>query len=292
MIERTMRTYQLKGMIIHLCHLAGVSKSGYYKWLSNGEYRRESERQDEQDFQLIEHVFLRQNGKAGAQTIRMILENDEGVIMNLKKIRRLMRKYGLVTKVRQTNPYKKMAQATQEHKTCDNLVNREFDQGEPGKILLTDITYLYYGKGHVAYLSAIKDATTHEILAHYVSTSLKMDLVYNTLKNLFENGFEVPLESYFHSDQGFHYTHPEFQKEINEQGFTQSMSRKGNCWDNAPMESFFGHLKDEVDIKSCHTIEELNSLINEYVLNYNISRYQWTLKKMTPNQYRDHLLAA
>lgn len=203
-----------------------------------------------------------------------------------------MRKYGLVTKVRQTNPYKKMAQATQEHKTCDNLVNREFDQGEPGKILLTDITYLYYGKGHVAYLSAIKDATTHEILAHYVSTSLKMDLVYNTLKNLFENGFEVPLESYFHSDQGFHYTHPEFQKEINEQGFTQSMSRKGNCWDNAPMESFFGHLKDEVDIKSCHTIEELNSLINEYVLNYNISRYQWTLKKMTPNQYRDHLLAA
>ncbi|WP_277674222.1 IS3 family transposase, partial [Piscibacillus halophilus] len=60
----------------------------------------------------------------------------------------------------------------------------------------------------------------------------------------------------------------------------------------APMESFFGHLKDEVDIKSCHTIEELNSLINEYVLNYDISRYQWTLKKMTPNQYRDHLLAA
>ncbi|GEN44724.1 transposase [Alkalibacillus haloalkaliphilus] len=269
-----------------------MSKSGYYKWLNNEEYRLKSAQSDAQDLNLIQHIFLIKNKKVGAKSIKMILENDYGVIMNLKKIRRLMNQGGLETKVRQANPYKKMAQATQEHKTCENLVNREFDQGEPGKVLLTDITYLHYGKGHVAYLSAIKDGATNEILAHYVSTSLKMDLVYNTLETLFENGHVVSPECYFHSDQGFHYTHPEFQVQIKEYGFIQSMSRKGNCWDNAPIESFFGHLKDELEIKRCQTIKELKSLINEYILEYNSSRYQWTLKKMTPNQYRDHLLAA
>lgn len=279
-------------MTRYLCDLAEVSKSGYYKWLTNEEQRYDNEKKDEQDLELIEKVFLSKNEKAGARTIKMILENDEDVIMNLKKIRRIMNKFGLITKVRRANPYKKMAKATQEHRSCKNLVDRQFDQHEPGKVLLTDITYLYYDKGHVAYLSAIKDGSTKEILGHYVSSSLKLNLVYRTLDNLSENGFEVPLESYIHSDQGFHYTHPEFQKIVKEMGFRQSMSRRGNCWDNAPIESFFGHLKDEIDIRNCKTIEELNSLINEYVLNYNTSRYQWELKKMTPNQYRDHLLAA
>ncbi|WP_306978519.1 IS3 family transposase [Alkalibacillus salilacus] len=291
-IERTIRMYQLNGLTTHLCQLAGVSKSGYYKWLKNEPARQEAERQDEQAFQLIEDIFLSLNGKAGAQTIRMILENDEGIVMNLKKIRRIMKKYGLITKMRQANPYKKMAQATQEHKTCDNLVNRAFDQDEPGKVLLTDITYLYDGHGNVSYLSAIKDAATHEILAHHVSSSLRMDIVYQTLTHLVENGFEMPPESFFHSDQGFHYTHPIFQQQLKDMGFTQSMSRKGNCWDNAPMESFFGHLKDDIDIKACHTMEEVKTMIHDYIAYYNSSRYQWTLKKMTPNQYRGHLLAA
>lgn len=279
-------------MTEYLCFLAGVSKSGYYKWLANVDNRYLAEKKDEQDLELIERVFLSKNEKAGAKTVKMALENDEGIIMNLKKIRRLMNKFGLVAKVRQASPYKKMAQATQEHKTCANLVNREFDTGEPSKVLLTDITYLYYGKGQVGYLSAIKDGATNEILAHYLSTSLKMELVYHTLDNLVENGFEVPTESYIHSDQGFHYTHPVFQNMVGQMGFIQSMSRRGNCWDNAPIESFFGHLKDEIDIKDCQTIEELRTLISEYILDYNTSRYQWTLKKMTPNQYRDHLLAA
>jgi len=73
---------------------------------------------------------------------------------------------------------------------------------------------------------------------------------------------------------------------------TQSMSRKGNCWDNAPMESFFGHLKDEVNYKECESFEELQKLIGNYIEEYNNDRYQWGLNKMTPAQYRSHLLAA
>ncbi|TDK56318.1 transposase, partial [Bacillus salipaludis] len=73
-------------------------------------------------------------------------------------------------------------------------------------------------------------------------------------------------------------------------GLRQSMSRRGNCWDNAPIESFFGHLKDEVDINTCKTIEELQREIDQYIRYYNQTRYQWNLKKMTPVQYRNHLL--
>jgi putative transposase len=223
----------------------------------------------------------------------MILENDYFVVMNHKKIRRLMRKYGLTAKVRNANPYKKMSKATQEHKTCPNILKRKFNQEEPGKVLLTDITYLYYSNGQKAYLSCVKDGSTNEILAHYLSTSLKMNIVYKTLgglKEAMQNQFHP--EVILHSDQGFHYTHPLFQKRVKKLNITQSMSRKGNCWDNAPMESFFGHFKDEVDYKECSSFNELKQMVDSYIEEYNNHRYQWGLKKMTPVQYRGHLLAA
>ena len=93
-----------------------------------------------------------------------------------------------------------------------------------------------------------------------------------------------------HSDQGFHYTNPEYISTVAELGMIQSMSRKGNCIDNAPMESFFGHLKDEVDYQDCRTFAELDLRVEEYVKYYNQERKQWELKKMTPVAYRNHLL--
>jgi len=93
-----------------------------------------------------------------------------------------------------------------------------------------------------------------------------------------------------HSDQGFHYTSPEYSKKIKDLGITQSMSRKGNCIDNAPMESFFGNLKDDVDCKTAKTFNDLDDAINNYMDYYNNKRYQWDLKKMTPVQYQNHLL--
>ena len=95
-----------------------------------------------------------------------------------------------------------------------------------------------------------------------------------------------------HSDQGFHYTNPNFRQKLKDLKITQSMSRKGNCLDNAPIESFFGHFKDELDYSTCDTFEELEKKVNEYIYDYNNNRYQWNLKKMTPVQYRDHLLVA
>lgn len=204
-----------------------------------------------------------------------------------------MAKYHLVTTIRKSNPYRKMAKATQEHLTCPNLLNREFQQDEPGKVLLTDVTYLYYGNEQKAYLSCVKDVATKEILAYYLSKSLEMSLVYKTLDRLGKAvGHRFHPYAMLHSDQGFHYTHPEFQKRVRELNVTQSMSRKGNCWDNAPMESFFGHFKDLSEYESCNTFEELKDEVDRVIEEYNCHRYQWGLKKMTPVQYRGHLLAA
>lgn len=269
-----------------------MSRSGYYAWLKAAPIRQRIDEQDELDVKLIQFIFQQKKEKVGALQIKMILENDYFIIMNHKKIRRLMRKYQLITKVRKANPYKKMAKASQEHRTCPNHLNREFNQEDPGKVLLTDITYLYYANGQKAYLSCVKDGSTNEILAHYLSTSLEMKIVYKTLdklKKATNNKFHP--EALLHSDQGFHYTHPLFQKKVRKLGITQSMSRKGNCWDNAPMESFFGHFKDEVEIKKCESLKELKKLIDSYIYEYNNCRYQWGLNKMTPVQYRGHLLA-
>jgi putative transposase len=293
LIEQIIRKFGITRMVSYLCDMASVSRSGYYSWLKAESTRAARLESDWKDYELIKAIFEKKKGKAGALVIKMILENDYYVVMNHKKIRRIMKKFNLVAKIRQMNPYRKMAKANQEHKTLPNILNREFDQEEPGKVYLTDITYVYHGASQPAYLSCVKDASTREIVAYHLSTNLKMDIVYETLKKLDRsfNGMVHP-GAILHSDQGFHYTHPEFQKKVKKMRLTQSMSRKGNCWDNAPMESFFGHFKDEVEYSDCHTFEELKTVIGAYIEEYNNERYQWGLNKMTPVQYRSHLLAA
>jgi len=223
----------------------------------------------------------------------MKLFNEKKIAMNHKKIIRIMNKYQLFVKIRRRNPYKNIAKKTQEHRTCENKLNREFKQIMPLKIFCTDITYLFYN-GRLAYLSVIKDVCSGEIVAWWLSDNLSMDIVLNTIDRLKHNN-RLPLKSLadimIHSDQGFHYTNPEYIKEIKDLNMVQSMSRKANCIDNAPVESFFGHLKDEVDYKECKTFTELNLLIEDYIEYYNNARYQWNLKKMTPVGYRNHLLA-
>ena len=181
--------------------------------------------------------------------------------------------------------------ATKEHTVLSNLLNREFKQNIPGKVLLTDITYLFYGNGNKAYLSTIKDGSTNEILAYNLSDRLTLDIATDTVHKLINDGqFNLSKEAFIHSDQGVHYTSPIFQSLVKSYKLGQSMSRRGNCWDNAPQESFFGHFKDEAYIKQCLTLEELKEEVEEYITYYNNYRYQWGLKKMTPVQYRNHLL--
>lgn len=280
-------------MVSYLCTLAGVSRSGYYNYFSleSQERRKLRDKTDEAVKEIILKAFHFKNRKKGARQIKMTLAGPFNIVYNLKRIRRIMNKYGIVCPIRKANPYRRMMKATKEHRVVPNLLNRQFKQGVPGKVLLTDITYLHYGKGMRAYLSAIKDGSTGEILAYHLSDRMTLGLATDTLKKLKKNkNFKKAKDALIHSDQGVHYTSPIFQKAVKKLGLRPSMSRRGNCWDNAPQESFFGHLKDESSIKACTSLDELRKEIKQYMIYYNHYRYQWNLKKMTPVQYRDHLL--
>lgn len=267
--------------------------SGYYRhWSSEAEQKRsQRERRDEKIKEIVLKAYHFKRRKKGARSIKMTLEGQFQIVYNLKRIRRIMKKYGIVCPFRKANPYKRMMKATHEHRVVPNLLNREFKQNVPGKVLLTDITYLFYGSSKKAYLSTIKDSSTNEILAYHVSDRITMDLATDTLLKLKKNrSFKKAEGAFIHSDQGSHYTHPDYQRAVKKMKLKQSMSRRGNCWDNAPQESFFGHFKDQAFIKPCLTLDELKREIKDYMTYYNHYRYQWNLKKMTPVQYRDHLL--
>ena len=279
-------------MVSYFCKVAGVSRSGYYKYFSSESevLRKSKEDNDILAKKNVLKAFNFKGRKKGARQIKMVLKDKFNIIYNLKRIRRIMKKYNIVCPFRKANPYRRMMKATKEHTIVPNLVNREFKQGIPGKILLTDITYLSYKNGKRAYLSTIKDSSTNEILAHYVSNNLRLDIVLNTLEKLKLNTkLKLHSEPILHSDQGVHYTSPKFQKRVKKLGLKQSMSRRGNCLDNAPQESFFGHFKDEVNLDKCSTLDEVINEIDDYMNYYNNDRYQWNLNKMTPVQYRNHL---
>ncbi len=206
--------------------------------------------------------------------------------MNHKKVLRLMKKYDLLSKVRKKNPYKQIAKATQEHRSMENILKRNFSWITPLQKLWTDISYLHYN-GTRAYISILKDMITWEVISHKVSQNLWIWFVLDTIQDAKK---QLQIWSLIQSDQWWHYTHPSYQKLLKENWFIQSMSRKWNCLDNAPTESFFGHMKDELEYTHCKTFSELQEYCDHYIQYYNTKRPQWERKKMTPVEYRNHLL--
>lgn len=273
-----------------LCEIANVSRSGYYNWVASEENRNLKEEQDRKDFEIILIAYNYKGYNKGARGIYMrLLHMDPPIIMNVKKIRRLMKKYNLFCPIRQANPYRRMAKALKTNNVADNLLNREFKMHGPRTILLTDITYLPYN-GTRCYLSTILDAYTKEILSYVLSESLEVDFVLETVNQLIDNhGISLTTETLVHSDQGCHYTSYCFIQILKDKELRQSMSRKGNCWDNAPQESFFGHMKDEIDISKCKMFNEIKTIIDDWIYYYNHERYQWDLAKLSPCEYYEYI---
>lgn len=215
----------------------------------------------------------------------------QGIRMNLKKIRRLMKKFGLFCPIRKANPYRRMAKMIRTNAVADNRLNREFRKHGPRKVLLTDITYIPYQR-NFCYLSVVKDAFTEEVLSYVLSDSLELDFVLETMEQLIKNHavtFETDIM--IHSDQGCHYTSVKFRQLLEEHHIRQSMSRRGNCWDNAPQESFFGHLKDELFLKQKNwsTYDDVKHDIDDWIDYYNHDRGQWNLGKLTPCEFYNYI---
>ena len=285
-IRETLQNCDTSLSVKELCEIAGVSRSGYYSWINSEATRIVKEAQDQKDFELILEAYNYRGYKKGVLSINMRLLHM-GVVMNPKKIRRLMRKYHLFCPIRQANPYRRMAKALRTNNVASNLLNREFEAHGARKVLLTDITYIKF-QDCFLYLSTILDAYTKEALAHVLCDNLEIDFVLQTVKNLQRDfGVSLQTETIIHSDQGCHYTSVKFITLVQDIGLRQSMSRRGNCWDNAPQESFYGHMKDELADKMAEwdTFESAKHDIDDWFDYYNNDRYQWQLAKLSPSQF-------
>ena len=261
----------------------GLSRSSYYSILSNDNYGMK-DKQDEIDFQHIKKVMDYKGFKKGSRTIYMMLPGMCGVHFGRAKILRLMKKYGCVCTVRKERPELKTSKENLENNRKPNLLKRRFRLARPNEILLTDVSYLKYSTNKTEYFSCIKDAVTGKIVNHVTSSSNDLNLAKATIDCL-----DSTENTLFHSDQGILYFNDVFQNKLKELGYEQSMSRRGNCWDNSSQESYFGHMKDECDFSKCSTPEDMKKVVDEYIYYYNYERPQWSRNKMTPVDYENYL---
>lgn len=264
-----------------LVEIAEVSRAGYYKWLKrDGIYSQDIK--DEEMRPLITEIFEEHCGTIGRKRMKIELSRKLGLTVNEKRVRRLMEKYGLFCKIRR----KRHRNYPNAHAIVPNILDRNFTAIHPRKKFCIDITYIPVSRKHQkwVYLCAIKDLFNGELVAYSMDTTQKVDLVYEALDMLKEKGFAK--EAILHSDQGTQFTNPGYRMRVKNMGLTQSMSRKGNCWDNACIENFFSHLKVEMPYFSQPTtVLETVQAVEDYIHYYNHKRIQIKLKG-SPVEYR------
>ncbi|PAY35096.1 transposase [Ligilactobacillus salivarius] len=269
--------------VVILCEIMKVSRSGYYKWKITPKSARQVE--NEQISKIIRKEFHKSGDKFGYRIITMILKRKYNIQCNHKRVLRLMRSMNLRSIIRRKT---KGCTIVRGNKFEENILNRDFKADNINEKWVTDVTYLKYGENeeHKAYLSAVKDLHNGEIISWVVSKTNDNPLVMKTIKAAIEaNPGVTPI---LHSDRSFQYTSKEYVREVSKVGITRSMSRVGRCIDNAPMESFWSHFKDEYYYDHTFiTYEELVSGIAGYINYYNNEHYQWKLKSLTPVEYRN-----
>ena len=259
-----------------LCKIANVSVSGFYSWKNRAVNNNNTEIEN-----LISKIFFEHKGRIGIRRIKMELERKYNQIVNKKKIQRIKQKLGLKTKIRRKRNNYQGYLRSQKWCIAENILNRQFRQNSANRAYSTDVTYLIT-KNSRYYLSVIKDLCTKEIVAYNVSDKHDLALILGTLEQMPKQNNAI-----MHSDRGGLYTSFQYIQKLKKLNLIRSMSRSGNCLDNAPIESFFGHLKDEIEYKECKTLDEIRAKIDEYMYYYNNNRYQWGFNKMTPLEYKN-----
>ncbi|PJW19153.1 IS3 family transposase [Geobacillus thermodenitrificans] len=264
-----------------LCEMAGVTRGGYYKWLNRRGMMTEKQKEDEMVKRMILECHQEVNGIYGYYRVKAWLQRKYGKVVNHKRVYRLMKELGIRAKIRQKKrKYKKGT----ENIVVSNVLNRDFTATEANQKWVTDITYLPF-QGKYLYLSAIKDLYNNEIIAYRISHSNNLELVVDTVKEAIKKRDVRGV--ILHSDQGSPYTSRQYHKLLKDHHIIPSMSRKGNCLDNACMENFFGHLKSEVmDLRTFRTDEEVILAIDRYMHFYNHERFQKKLGYLSPVEYR------
>lgn len=278
-----------------LC-MFGVSRSGYYSWVERQKDTKGSRAAKQKNRNELKEKFrqiVRKLGFVpGKRTFQTYMWRDFNISISVKRCRTLMKEMNLVANKPKKDAYKHQATHDHEYASPENIVNQNFYVG-PRKIILTDITYLYYGFTRTPiYLCAFRDAYTKEILGHNVNTRMTVELVKNAYNTMMEmHGKELHgAQCVIHSDQGSQYLSTTFQALLTNDGFVQSVSGRGNSQDNAPMESFFGRMKCEMLdlIALCPDSETAKRMITGYINAYNNEHYQYALAGLTPSEYHTY----
>lgn len=234
----------------------------------------------------INTLYHHHKGRYGYRRITAALRQS-GEVVNHKKVQRLMQQLGLKSLVR-IKKYR--AYRGQEGRIAPHLLQRQFNALAPNQKWVTDVTEFNVA-GEKLYLSPIMDLYNGEIIAHEMSARPVLNLIAQMLEKAKKRlkATEKPL---VHSDQGWHYQHRAYQRSLTSQGLIQSMSRRGNCLDNAAMESFFGTLKSELFyLQKWQSVDQLKKAIHEYIDYYNHERIKLKLKGLSPVQYRTQSLS-
>ena len=270
----------------------GISKSVHYELLSNEDYGngiRKKELQDDEDIAIVRQVIDYKGFAKGIRQVYMLMPKVAGKQFSIHRIRRLMQKYGIETNIRRPSRNRKAMKELIERNRKSNLLLRRFRLHRPNEVRLTDVTYLDYGDGKRAYGSASIDPATGKLICFVVSRNNDLQLALDTLDEM--DKYPAKRGAIFHSDQGILYMTDDFQAAVVERELDQSMSRRGNCWDNAPQEAFFGHFKDESGYEKCQTLKELRDTVKRYAVYYNEERKIWDRGRMTPVEYEEWLNA-
>lgn len=265
--------------MINLIKVAKMARSTYYHLVKS----LEQPDPDRKWKRRISFIYHRHKGRFGYRRITDVLK-EKGHVINKKKVLRIMRELGLqcIVRIKKYKSYKGSF-----GKAAPNILDRDFTAEKPNQKWVTDVTEFKLF-GQKLYLSPVLDLFNGEIITYTVQTRSTFDLVETMLNQAMEHVKETD-ELLIHSDQGWHYRMPQYCQTLQDRGITQSMSRKGNCYDNAVIENFFGILKYEfLYLQEFETIEHFIDELEQYVHYYNHLRIKSRLKRKSPVAYREH----
>lgn len=274
----------IKYSISKLCKLANVSRSGYYKWINSTEEFSDRAKENKLIKKLILEIHNKYRGTYGRKRMCIAINNQLSFTVNHKRVYRLMKELNIKSVIRK-KVYKRKFKPSS---VADNILDRNFIADKPLKKLCMDITYIPIDKStrRFLYLNAVKDVFNGQIIAYDLSLRNDVALVQSTLNKL--SKMNLSENCILHTDQGFQYTRRQYSNFLKKIGVIQSTSRKANCWDNAPIESFFSHLKSElIYLVNTTDVAELTKLIHEYIYFYNNERIQNKIG-MSPIEYLTH----
>jgi len=263
------------------CKVLCVSRSSYYAW----DIRPESDRSKQNKSLLgkITNIYTRSKNVFGSIKVTRMINKESKNPINHKRVERIMSENGIKSRV--AKKFKATTNSNHKLPVAENILNRDFTVDKPNEKMVSDITYLWTDEGWL-YIASIMDLCGQKIVGLSMSERMTKELVINALNNGYQR-MGRPRGVILHSDRGSQYCSNDYQLLIKKYGFTCSMSRKGNCWDNAPMESFWGKLKCEwLYGNHFKTRKEARAAVFEYVeIFYNRQRIHASNGYITPEEY-------